>query len=109
MGILKNMFKRETIVDTDSLSDPLLQALIGDTSLNRASALEIPVVSSSVDLICNTFAMIPFKLYKEEIIRPVVRSSSMSSTTSNIGVRRTSAERRKCAPLASRRRSSLSA
>lgn len=67
MGILKNMFKRETIVDTDSLSDPLLQALIGDTSLNRASALEIPVVSSSVDLICNTFAMIPFKLYKEEI------------------------------------------
>lgn len=67
MGILKNMFKRETIVDTSSISDPLLQALIGDTSLNRASALEIPVVSSSVDLICNTFAMIPFKLYKEEI------------------------------------------
>lgn len=67
MGILKNMFKRETIVDTNSLSDPLLQALIGDTSLNRASALEIPVVSSSVDLICNTFAMIPFKLYQEEM------------------------------------------
>ena len=67
MGIFKNMFKRETIVDTNSLSDPLLQALIGDTSLNRASALEIPVVSSSVDLICNTFAMIPFKLYQEEM------------------------------------------
>lgn len=66
MGIFKNMFKRETIIDTNSISDPLLKALIGDTSIDRSSALEIPVVSSCVDLICNTFAMIPFKLYKEE-------------------------------------------
>lgn len=66
MGILKNFFKRETVIDTNSITDPLLKALIGDTSIDRTSALEIPVVSSSVDLICNTFAMIPFKLYKEE-------------------------------------------
>ena len=66
MAIFKRLFKRETVIDTNSLSDPLLKALIGDVVIDRASALEIPVVSSSVDLICNTFAMIPFKLYKEE-------------------------------------------
>lgn len=66
MGIFKRWFKRETIIDANSIEDPLLKALIGDTSIDRTSALEIPIVSSSVDLICNTFAMIPFKLYKEE-------------------------------------------
>ena len=66
MGILKNIFKREVVVDEKYIDDPLLKALIRDTSIDRASALEMPVVSGSVDLICNTFAMIPFKLYKEE-------------------------------------------
>lgn len=66
MGIFKRIFKRETIVDTNSLDDALLKALIGYEVIDRKSALEIPIVSSSVDLICNTFAMIPFKLYKEE-------------------------------------------
>ena len=66
MGI-KDLFKRETIVDTSTIQDPLLRAILNDISIDRTSALEIPVVSSSVDLICNTFAMIPFKLYKEEI------------------------------------------
>lgn len=67
MGIFSRWFKRETVIDTNAVSDPLLKALIGDTSIDRNSALEIPVVSSCVDLICNTFAMIPFKLYQEEM------------------------------------------
>ena len=66
MGMFSKLFKRETIVDASSIDDPLLKALIGDTAIDRDLALEIPVVSSSIDLICNTFAMIPFKLYKEE-------------------------------------------
>lgn len=65
MGIFNNWFKRETVVD-DVINDPLLKALIGDVTIDRNLALEIPVVSSSVELICNTFAMIPFKLYREE-------------------------------------------
>ena len=68
MGMFDRWFKRETVVDTNSISDPLLRALIGYETIDRSSALEIPVVSSSVDLICNTFAMIPFKLYKEEVV-----------------------------------------
>lgn len=67
MGIFDRFKKREKIIDTDTISDPLLKALIMDETIDRASTLEIPVVSSSLDLICNTFAMIPFKLYKEEI------------------------------------------
>lgn len=66
MGIFSRWLKRESIIDTNSVDDPLLKALIGDTAIDRNLALEMPVVSSSVDLICNTFAMIPFKLYKEE-------------------------------------------
>lgn len=68
MGILEKVFKRETIVDTSTIEDPLLRAILSDVAIDRKSALEIPVVSSSVDLICNFFAMIPFKLYKEEIV-----------------------------------------
>jgi len=67
MGIFNRKSKRETVIDTNSISDPLLKALIGDTAIDRASAMEMPVVSGCVDLICNTFAMIPFKLYKEEM------------------------------------------
>ena len=65
MGIFKRS-KRETVVDTTSLSDPLLEALLSYKSIDRTQAMELPVVSSSVDLICNTFAMIPFKLYEEK-------------------------------------------
>lgn len=67
MGIFDRLFKRETVIDTSTIEDPLLRAILSDISIDRTSALEIPVVSASVDLICNTFAMIPFKLYKEEI------------------------------------------
>jgi HK97 family phage portal protein len=67
MGIFNKWFKRETIIDANSVDDPLLKALIGDTAIDRNLALEMPVISSSVDLICNTFAMIPFKLYKETV------------------------------------------
>lgn len=69
MGIFKSLFKRETVIDTNSLSDPLLEALLGYKDIERAEAMELPVVSSSVDLICNTFAMIPFKLYEEKEVK----------------------------------------
>lgn len=67
MGVLGRIFKRETIVDTSTIQDTLLKAILGDIAIDRDKAMEIPVVSSSVDFICNIFAMIPFKLYKEEI------------------------------------------
>lgn len=70
MGVL-NYFvkesKRDSEIDAKSLDDPLLEALIKDTKIDRDKAMAIPIVSSSVNLICDTFAMIPFKLYKQEL------------------------------------------
>lgn len=59
---------KETIVNESAVDDVLLKAIIGDVFIDRKQALEIPAISSAVDFICNTFAMIPFKLYKEDIV-----------------------------------------
>ncbi len=67
MGVFDRFFKREEVITEDEVRDLLLKSLLGeDETITREKALEIPVVSSCVDMICNTFAMIPFKLYKEE-------------------------------------------
>lgn len=59
--------KREEVMDETKTDDLLLRALLQGQTVDRATALSIPVISGCVDLICNTFAMIPFKLYKETI------------------------------------------
>lgn len=66
MGIFDRFRKRE-VIDANSIGDPLLIALLRGDVIDRNKVLAIPVVSGYVDLICNTFAMIPFKLYKETI------------------------------------------
>lgn len=62
MGLFDRFKKRE--INADSL-DPLLKVIINNNKIERQDALEIPAISSNVELICNTFAMIPFKLYQE--------------------------------------------
>lgn len=62
MGLFDRFKKRE--INDDSF-DPLLKVIINNNKIDRQDALEIPAVSSCVELICNTFAMIPFKLYQE--------------------------------------------
>ena len=66
MGIF-NRNNREETMDETKVDDLLLQALLKGGTVDRNTALSIPAVSACVDLICNTFAMIPFKLYKETI------------------------------------------
>ena len=66
MGIF-NRSKREEVLDETKCDDLLLRALLQGGSVDRKTALSIPAVSACVDLICNTFAMIPFKLYKETV------------------------------------------
>ena len=63
MGIFKRN-KRETL-DESKCDDVLLRAVLGGFAITRDDALAIPSVSGCVDFICNTFAQIPFKLYKE--------------------------------------------
>lgn len=67
MGIIKNFFKREKELDETCLDDVLVRAILGADVVTRENVLSLPVVSGYVDLICNMFASIPFKLYKEEI------------------------------------------
>ena len=64
MGIF-SIFKRDEALDETKVDDLLLRALLQGGTVDRKTALSIPVVSACVDLICNTFAMIPFKLYME--------------------------------------------
>ena len=64
MGLFK---KRETVLDETKTDDVLLRAALNGFSVFREDALAIPVVASSVDFICSTFAQIPFKLYKQSI------------------------------------------
>lgn len=59
--------KREEVMDETKTDDLLLRALLQGQTVDRETALSIPIISGCVDLICNTFAMIPFKLYKETI------------------------------------------
>jgi HK97 family phage portal protein len=61
------LFKKREEVKVESTAECLLEAILRGVSVDRETALSVPVISGYVDLICNTFAMIPFKLYKETI------------------------------------------
>ena len=65
MGLFQNikkLFVRENVLSDEDL---LLKALFGETEIDREKALEIPIVASCVDLVTNTFASVPIKLYRE--------------------------------------------
>ena len=65
---IKNKTYRQLIEENQEIvDDVLLKALIQGEEINREKVLMIPSVSSAVSLICDSFAMIPFKLYKKTI------------------------------------------
>lgn len=57
--------KKETREDTLTLEDLLLQAGIKQDNITRDMALNIPTLSGCVELISNTVASLPIKLYQE--------------------------------------------
>ncbi|MCI8699730.1 MAG: phage portal protein [Clostridia bacterium] len=70
MGIFKRKVKNEveeTKVDENQVDDILLKALMNGEEIGRNEALTIPAISSAIGLITDSFAMIPFKLYKKTI------------------------------------------
>ena len=64
MGLFK---KRDVVLDESKVDDVLLRAVLNGITIDRQSTLAIPSVAGCVDFICNTFAQIPFKLYKESV------------------------------------------
>ena len=67
MGLFKKKDQREEVLNENKTEDVLLRAALGGYTMDRDSTLAIPAVASCVDFICNTFAQIPFKLYKETV------------------------------------------
>lgn len=61
-----NFTKIENNLDENNVDDVLLKALMSGEEITRKEALMIPAVSSAVGLICDSFAMIPFRLYEKE-------------------------------------------
>lgn len=54
--------------EEDTVEDVLLKAIMSGEEITRKEALMIPAVSSAVGLICDSFAMIPFRLYEKTIV-----------------------------------------
>lgn len=65
---ITNKTYRQLVEENQEIvDDTLLKALIQGEEITREKVLMIPAVSSAVGLICDSFAMIPFKLYKKNI------------------------------------------
>lgn len=71
LNFFKRQIKNEVEQETDekeTVEDVLLKAIMSGEEITRKEALMIPAVSSAVGLICDSFAMIPFRLYEKKIV-----------------------------------------
>lgn len=62
-----NMFRKREDPPEEIVNDVLLKAMLKGEKIDKDKALSLPFLSSAVDRISNTVAMIPIRLYKEEI------------------------------------------
>ncbi len=66
MGLIKKYKEfREYEKRADTLEDLILQATVGTGVVTKSQALNIPALASCVNVISNTIAMIPIKLYQD--------------------------------------------
>lgn len=62
-------FKKRSIEANQNITDDLLlKSILSENTIGKAEALNIPAVARCVNLISDTVAMIPIKLYKEEMV-----------------------------------------
>ena len=67
MGIFSKWIEsREQKVDENVISDPILNALLGKDEVNRDIIMNIPAISSCINIIGDTVASLPVKLYKRD-------------------------------------------
>lgn len=64
MGLLDFFKKRETPTVEPPVSDVLLSAILNGEVITREKALTLPAVSGAVDMISNSIASMPVKLFK---------------------------------------------
>lgn len=77
-------YKQLVEEDQEMVEDPLLKAVIAGEEIDRNKVLMIPAVSSAVGLICDSFAMIPFKLYKKSTKNGRKQTSEIDDNRVNI-------------------------
>lgn len=65
---LFNFKKRSVEANQNITDDLLLKSILSENAIGEAEALNIPAVARCVNLISDTVAMVPIKLYKEEIV-----------------------------------------
>jgi HK97 family phage portal protein len=67
VGFWSNLFKRETETrnENGTLNDLLLQASVSGR-VSKEQALNIPALAAGIDIISDTVASLPIKLYREE-------------------------------------------
>ncbi len=66
-------FRRRSADITPEVSDVLLRALLEGETITREKVLTLPVVSGAVELICNSIASMPVRLfrYKQDKVEEV--------------------------------------
>lgn len=57
--------KREQMIDGNNVSDLLLRALLGSSTITKEQAMNIPTVAACVELISSTVASLPILLYQD--------------------------------------------
>ena len=65
---LFNFKKRSIEANQDITDDLLLKSILSENTIGKTEALNISAVARCVNLISDTVAMIPIKLYKEEMV-----------------------------------------
>lgn len=65
-GKRKEEIRADTTLGEETTDQVLIRALLGNSTLTKEKALEIPTVQGCINVIAGTIASLPFKLYHEE-------------------------------------------
>lgn len=84
MGLFNFFKKRATEVDTSTIDDVLLRAIVNGEAITREQALTLPAVSGAVDFISSTIASMPVKLYKVKKGRIEEQANDPRATMLNV-------------------------
>ena len=66
MGLFDIFRRRSAEIDSSTVEDVLLRAVLNGSAIKREDALTLPAVSGAVDFISSTIASMPIELYKNK-------------------------------------------
>ena len=68
MGLFnrKKEIREDQMIDQTSISDPILNAILGKDGIDRETIMNIPAISACINKIGDTVSSLQIKLYKKE-------------------------------------------